>query len=314
MLEDPFLPVTARSRGRQPPLFLVEQQHHGVVDAHRLGERRENAVADFAQRQHRDHRIGDLAQRLAVSHPVPIEHAVDEPLESIAQRVERQDREEQEADREPRRARIDVEIRHRGVGKGDGKGVETRDRQGGHAVPQRRPRRDTDVEELLAHDAVADEDGEDEQEGQAEVDRNHEAEQVLGGDDQQHRCEAQERAEQHHVGPPRGVALERAPALVGEPDHAEAHQSDGEERYRGVEGSGRETERFAQQQQSRQDRRGAVRHEARTAVMHDPGGLDRVRREEVERRRTEKRRGEPVDVIDRGGRRGAAAEEQRRHG
>ena len=108
---------------------------------------------------------------------IAVEEAVDERLHAVAQRVEGEDREEQERDREPRRARVHVEARHHRVGEGDQEGVDAGDRERHRAVGGRRLRHHADLEELAPHDPVGDRQREDEEREEAEHPREARVEQ-----------------------------------------------------------------------------------------------------------------------------------------
>ena len=85
-LERIAVPIAARGDRLQQLALVVDQQHHRALDAHRVRQRHEDAIRDLAERQHRDHRLGDLAHRHPVGGAIAVEEAVDERLQAVAQR------------------------------------------------------------------------------------------------------------------------------------------------------------------------------------------------------------------------------------
>ena len=68
----------AAARGRhQRALVVGDQQHHRALDAHRIRERAHDALDDLLDREHRHHRLGDLAHGLAVATALAVEEAID---------------------------------------------------------------------------------------------------------------------------------------------------------------------------------------------------------------------------------------------
>ena len=61
------VPLAAPRRRPQALRLVVEQQHHRALDAHASGHRARQALDDLVEREHRDHRLGDLAHRVAVA-------------------------------------------------------------------------------------------------------------------------------------------------------------------------------------------------------------------------------------------------------
>ena len=112
--------------------LVVHHHHQSVLDPHRVGEGQEDPIGDLGEREHRDHGLGDLPDGDAVGLAIAVEEAVHEVLEAVAQRVEGQDRQEQERHLEP--AEADVQLRDHRVSKGDEKGKDPGNRERGEAV------------------------------------------------------------------------------------------------------------------------------------------------------------------------------------
>ena len=91
----------------------MDQKHHRPLDPHGVGERQENAIGDLGEGKHRDHRLGDLPDGHAVGRAIPVEESVDEGLHAISDRIEQQDRHEQEGNLKP--SQVDVQTGTRGV-------------------------------------------------------------------------------------------------------------------------------------------------------------------------------------------------------
>ena len=72
-----LVPIPSPHRRTKQAAFVVEQHHHRTLDSHRVRQRSQNTVADFAKRQHRNHGFGNFADGRAVAGMVAIKNAVD---------------------------------------------------------------------------------------------------------------------------------------------------------------------------------------------------------------------------------------------
>ncbi|MHC4422980.1 MAG: hypothetical protein ACYS1E_20680, partial [Planctomycetota bacterium] len=273
-----------------------------MLHAHRVGEGHEDALGDFVEGEHRDHRLGDLPDCDAVGGAVAIEETIHQRLHAAADRVEEQDRHEEQ--NHLGGALPHAEAAHQRVRGCDHEGKGQGDPQRGGSVGGRGLRHVADVEELPADDPVAHCHGEDEDPEKRQVVRQRRLQDQLHRKDHEHGHQAHQRAQEHDV---RRVL--EGPAAVAAALDAQHHDRTDEERQRKDESrprtqAGRQTERTFQQTRQDQQESGGVGEELYAPVAHHPGGLEGIGREEVEDRGAHQRRVDrhaaprPEDRID----------------